>query len=95
MPLRDRVWRSADRSDEFARRKRFRRRGGRNMKIGVLFDGISALGTNPDLMILESVEAIEDAISDWGHEHVRVPVNPDGRWVERVRKANFDLVFNL
>ena len=65
------------------------------MKIGVLFDGISALGTNPDLMILESVEAIEDAISDWGHEHVRVPVNPDGRWVERVRKANFDLVFNL
>lgn len=65
------------------------------MKIGVLFDGMSALGANPDLMILESVEAIEDAIADWGHQHVRVPVNPDGRWVERVRRANFDLAFNL
>src|SRR5512141_2655515 len=65
------------------------------MKIGVLFDGMSALGTNPDGLILESVEAIEDAIADWGHEHVRIPVNPDGRWVERVRRAKFDLVFNL
>ena len=65
------------------------------MKIGVLFDGMSALGTNPDGLILESVEAIENAIADWGHQHVRVPVNPDGRWVERVRRAKFDLVFNL
>ncbi|HVF38507.1 MAG TPA: hypothetical protein VM939_01320 [Gemmatimonadaceae bacterium] len=65
------------------------------MKIGVLFDGMSALGPNPDGLILEAVEAVETAISDWGHEHVRVPVNPDGRWVERVRRAKFDLVFNL
>jgi D-alanine-D-alanine ligase len=65
------------------------------MKIGVLFDGMSALGTTPDTLILESVEAIENAIADWGHQHVRVPVNPDGRWVERVRRAHFDLVFNL
>lgn len=65
------------------------------MKIGVLFDGMSALGANPDVLILEAVEAVEDAIADWGHEHVRVPVNPDGRWVERVRRAKFDLVFNL
>jgi len=65
------------------------------MKIGVLFDGMSALGTNPDGLILESVEAIENAIADWGHQHVRVPVNPDGLWVERVRRAKFDLVFNL
>ncbi len=65
------------------------------MKIGILFDGLSALGTNPDGLILESVEAVEKAIEDWGHQHVRVPVNPDGRWVERVRRANFDLVFNL
>ncbi|MGK2960504.1 MAG: D-alanine--D-alanine ligase family protein, partial [Gemmatimonadaceae bacterium] len=65
------------------------------MKIAVLFDGMSALGTNPDGLILESVEAIEKAIEHWGHEHVRVPVNPDGRWVERVRRANFDLAFNL
>lgn len=65
------------------------------MKIGVLFDGMSALGANPDTLILEAVEAVENAIADWGHEHVRVPVNPDGRWVERVRRAKFDLVFNL
>ncbi len=65
------------------------------MKIGVLFDGMSALGTTPDTLILESVEAIENAIADWGHQHVRIPVNPDGRWVERVRRAHFDLVFNL
>src|SRR4029079_6195455 len=65
------------------------------MKIGVLFDGMSALGVNPDGLILESVEAVENAIADWGHEAVRVPVNPDGRWVERVRRAKFDLVFNL
>jgi D-alanine-D-alanine ligase len=56
---------------------------------------MSALGTNPDGLILESVEAVENAIADWGHQHVRVPVNPDGRWVERVRRAKFDLCFNL
>jgi D-alanine-D-alanine ligase len=65
------------------------------MKIAVLFDGMSALGTNPDGLILESVEAIENAIADWGHDHVRIPVNPDGRWVERMRRGNFDLAFNL
>ncbi len=65
------------------------------MKIGILFDGMSALGAKPDVLILEAVEAVEDAIADWGHDHVRVPVNPDGRWVERVRRARFDLVFNL
>ncbi|MEO5579548.1 MAG: hypothetical protein ABIR58_02750 [Gemmatimonadaceae bacterium] len=65
------------------------------MKIGVLFDGMSALGAKPDVLILEAVEAVEDAIADWGQDHVRVAVNPDGRWVERVRRAKFDLVFNL
>jgi D-alanine-D-alanine ligase len=65
------------------------------MRIGVLFDAMSALGPNPDGLILESVEAVEHAIEAWGQEAVRVPVNPDGRWVERVRRAKFDLVFNL
>jgi D-alanine-D-alanine ligase len=65
------------------------------MKIGVLFDAMSALGQSPDLLILESVEAVEHGIEQWGHEPIRVPVNPDGRWVERVRRAKFDLVFNL
>jgi D-alanine-D-alanine ligase and related ATP-grasp enzymes len=65
------------------------------MKIGILFDGMSALGQNPDVLILEAVEAVESAIETWGHDAIRVPVNPDGRWVERVRRARFDLVFNL
>jgi len=67
------------------------------MKIGILFDAMSALGPNPDGLILESVEAVEGAIATWSaaHHAVRVPVNPDGRWVERVRRAKFDLVFNL
>jgi D-alanine-D-alanine ligase len=65
------------------------------MKVGVLFDGMSALGQNPDVLILEAVEAVEHAIEEWGHNAIRVPVNPDGRWVERVRRAKFDLVFNL
>ena len=65
------------------------------MRIAVLFDGASALGKTPDMLILECVESVENALAAVGHEVVRVPVNPDGRWAERVRKAKFDLVFNL
>jgi D-alanine-D-alanine ligase len=65
------------------------------MKVVVLFDGISALGKSPDLLILETVEAVEAALAGDGHEPVRVPVNPDGRWIERVRRAKPDLAFNL
>jgi D-alanine-D-alanine ligase len=65
------------------------------MKIAVLFDGASALGKTPDLLILETVEAVEVALAAEGNEVVRLPVNPDGRWVERVRKGKFDLAFNL
>lgn len=65
------------------------------MKVVVLFDGISALGKSPDLAILETVEAVEAALAADGHEAVRVPVNPDARWVERVRRAKPDLAFNL
>ena len=65
------------------------------MKVVVLFDGISALGKSPDVAILETVEAVEAVLTADGHEPVRVPVNPDGRWVERVRRAKPDLAFNL
>jgi D-alanine-D-alanine ligase len=65
------------------------------MKLVVLFDGISALGKSPDLAILETVEAVEAVLAADGHEAVRVPVNPDARWVERVRRAKPDLAFNL
>jgi D-alanine-D-alanine ligase len=65
------------------------------MKVVVLFDGISALGKSPDLAILETVEAVEAVLTGDGHEPVRIPVNPDARWVERVRRAKPDLAFNL
>lgn len=65
------------------------------MKVAVLFDGLSALGKTPDVLILDTIEAVEAALTEAGNEVVRVPVNPDGRWVERVRRAKFDLVFNL
>lgn len=65
------------------------------MKIALLFDGASALGTRPDLLILDSVEAIERVLVADGHSVVRVPVHEDARWVERVRRGKFDLAFNM
>jgi len=65
------------------------------MKVVVLFDGISALGKSPDLAILETVEAVEAALANDGHEPTRIPINSDGRWIERVRRAKPDLAFNL
>jgi D-alanine-D-alanine ligase len=65
------------------------------VKFAVLFDGASALGKTPDLLILESVEAVEAVLAEGGHEAVRIPVNPDGRWMERVRRGKFALAFNL
>lgn len=65
------------------------------MKIALLFDGASALGARPDLLILDTVEAIERVLADDGHTVVRVPVHEDARWVERVRRGKFDLAFNM
>jgi D-alanine-D-alanine ligase len=65
------------------------------MKVGVLFDGLSALGKTPDMLILEAVEAIETALRNRSHSVVRVPVSGDGRWVERIRREKLDLAFNL
>ena len=66
------------------------------MKVAIIFDGLSAMGgATPDLLILETVDAIERAIAADGHRVERVPVNPDGRWFERVRRGKYDLVFNL
>jgi D-alanine-D-alanine ligase len=65
------------------------------MKIALLFDGLSALGKAPEVQLLDSIEAVETALLDWATEVVRVPVSNDGRWVERLRRGKFDLVFNL
>ncbi len=65
------------------------------MKVAIIFDGASALGQSADLLILEAVEAIEAALADDGHQAIRLPINPDARWMERLRRGKFDLVFNL
>ncbi len=65
------------------------------MKIALLFDGLSALGKTPEIQLLDAIEAVETALQDWATEVVRVPVSNDGRWVERLRRGKFDLVFNL
>jgi len=65
------------------------------MRVGLLFDGLSALGKTPEIVLLDAIEAVEVALQKWATEVVRVPVTGDGRWVERVRKGKFDLVFNL
>ncbi|MBA3656596.1 MAG: hypothetical protein H0W69_04505 [Gemmatimonadaceae bacterium] len=65
------------------------------MKVAVLFDAMSALAPLPDMLILEGVEAVEKALEQAGHTPIRIPVNPDGRWVERIRRGKFDFVFNL
>jgi D-alanine-D-alanine ligase len=65
------------------------------MKVAILFDGLSALGASRDVLILDTVEAVEHILADDGATTVRIPVNPDGRWVERMRRGKFDLAFNL
>lgn len=65
------------------------------MRIALLFDGESALDTTPDLLIIQTVEAIETALVNEGNTVVRVPVSIDGRWIERVRRGKFDVAFNM
>lgn len=65
------------------------------MRVGLLFDGLSALGETPEVVLLDAIESVELALQKWAKEVVRVPVTGDGSWVERVRKGKFDLLFNL
>lgn len=65
------------------------------MKVALLFDGASALGATPDLLILETVDAIEQALENEGNTVVRLPVMTDGKWIDRVRRGRFDVAFNM
>jgi len=65
------------------------------VRIAILFDGASAIAAFPDLQILATVEAIEHALVTEGNTVTRLPVHPDGRWIERLRKGRFELVFNM
>jgi D-alanine-D-alanine ligase len=65
------------------------------MKIGLLFDGASALGASPDVLILDTLEALEGVLTAEGNQVVRISAHTDARWIERVRRGKFDLVFNM
>jgi D-alanine-D-alanine ligase len=63
------------------------------MKIAILFDGASA--SAPDQLIVGTVDAVAAELASEGNEIVRVPVSPDAKWIEKLRRARVDLVFNL
>src|SRR6185436_3318647 len=69
--------------------------GGCRVKVGILFDGASAYATNPDELILGTVEAIEKSLVAEGNEVGYIPVYQDGKWIEKLRKGKFDLAFNM
>jgi D-alanine-D-alanine ligase len=63
------------------------------VKIAILFDGASA--SAPDQLIVGTVDAVAAELASEGNEIVRVPVSPDAKWIEKLRRARVDLVFNL
>jgi D-alanine-D-alanine ligase len=65
------------------------------VRVALLFDGASALAAVPDLLILETVEAIETALENEGNAVIRVPVLTDGKWIDRIRRGRFDVAFNM
>ena len=65
------------------------------MKIGILFDGASAFAEFPDLSIIGTVDAVAASLEPEGNTVVRIPVHPDSKWVDKLKRARVDLVFNL
>ncbi|MGH7679757.1 MAG: D-alanine--D-alanine ligase family protein [Gemmatimonadaceae bacterium] len=65
------------------------------MRVALLFDGASAFAAAPDVLIIKTVETIENALEKEGNTVVRVPVMADGKWIDRVKRGRFDVVFNM
>src|SRR5205085_73617 len=65
------------------------------VKIGLLYDGASATGLAADAAIIGSVKSIHECLASEGNEIVEVPVFTDTKWVDKLRRARVDLVFNL
>jgi hypothetical protein len=65
------------------------------MKIAILFDGASAFAEFPDQEILGTVNAVSASLTTEGNSIVQIPVHPDARWIDRLRRARADFVFNL
>jgi D-alanine-D-alanine ligase len=65
------------------------------VKVAVLFDGASAFAESPDQEIIGTVDAVVASLAPEGNSVVRIPVHPDAKWVDKLRRARVDLVFNL
>jgi D-alanine-D-alanine ligase len=66
------------------------------VKIAIIFDGASAdVAVSADLAILGTVSAVEASLASEGNTIVRIAVYPDSKWIDRLRRARVDLVFNL
>jgi len=65
------------------------------VKVAILFDGASAFALSADQAILGTVEAVSASLEAEGNSIVRIPVQPDARWVDKLRRARVDFVFNL
>ena len=65
------------------------------MKVAILFDGASAFAESPDQEIIGTVDAVAASLVPEGNSIVRIPVHPDSKWVDKLRRAHVDLVFNL
>jgi D-alanine-D-alanine ligase len=66
------------------------------VRIAILFDGASAdVAAAADLAILGTVGAVEASLASEGNSIVRIAVHPDSKWIDKLRRARVDLVFNL
>src|SRR3954462_8079949 len=65
------------------------------VNIAILFDGASAYATEPDMLILGTVEAIEQALTDEGNKVTYIPIHMDGKWIAKLQRGKFDLAFNM
>ncbi len=64
------------------------------MRVAVLYDG-EVVGGTPDLLIMETAKAVQAALVANDYQTSRVPIRPDGRWIEKIRSGRFDLAFNV
>jgi D-alanine-D-alanine ligase len=65
------------------------------VKVAILFDDASAFAESPDQEIIGTVDAVVASLAPEGNSVVRIPVHPDAKWVDKLRRARVDLVFNL
>jgi D-alanine-D-alanine ligase len=65
------------------------------VKVAILFDGASAFAESPDQEIIGTVDAVAASLVPEGNSIVKIPVHPDSKWVDKLRRAHVDLVFNL